>query len=69
MIKAAKELEFTSNEELFNYVLESLINGQRAQVRELISSIRRSRAIGEFIYWLNDTPMDISFYRELKEMI
>jgi len=48
MIKIAKELEMGSNEELFQYVVDSDINGQPSQVRELIKSIKASRAIVEF---------------------
>ena len=69
MIKKAKELNFTSNEDLFWYVYESIVNGQRQQARDLVASIRRSRATGELIYWMNSQEMNSDIFRERKEMI
>ena len=37
----AKELEFKTAEDYFNYIVESLINGQRQQVRDLFNAMRK----------------------------
>tara|TARA_R110000850_G_scaffold3473_2_gene16773 strand:- start:3031 stop:3258 length:228 start_codon:yes stop_codon:yes gene_type:complete len=37
----AKEYEFNTKEEYFNYIVETLINGQRQQVRDLFNAMRR----------------------------
>ncbi len=69
MIKAAKELQFQDNTELFEYILDSIINGQRSQARELVASVRRSRATGKLLYWIMEHETLDTYLRELKEMI
>lgn len=39
-ITLAKELDFETEEQYFDYILDSEINGQRQQVRSLISDMR-----------------------------
>ncbi len=38
IIKTAKKLDFTSNEEFFNYIIESYINGQKSQFIKLMTN-------------------------------
>ena len=38
IIKTAKKLDFTSNEEFFNYIIESYINGQKSQFTKLMTN-------------------------------
>ena len=38
IIKTAKELDFTTNEEFFNYIIESYMNGQKSQFTKLITN-------------------------------
>jgi len=36
----AKEYDFNTKEEYFNYIVESLINGNRTQVKELFNQMK-----------------------------
>jgi len=38
----AKEYDFETKEDYYNYIVESLINGQRQQVRDLFNAMRKS---------------------------
>jgi dimeric dUTPase (all-alpha-NTP-PPase superfamily) len=39
LLELAKELDFNTEEDYINYIVESLINGQRKQVKELMMQI------------------------------
>lgn len=35
LLKAAKELDFTTNEQLYEYLIETYYNGQQGQLKKL----------------------------------
>ena len=39
LIQLAKDLEFNTESEYINYIVESLINGQRKQVKDLMQAV------------------------------
>jgi len=41
LITLAKELDFTTEHEYFDYIIESEINGQMSQVKELIQDMKK----------------------------
>lgn len=41
LLTLAKDHEFSTEEEYFNYIIDSYINGQRQQVRELFNDMRK----------------------------
>ena len=54
LLTLAKELDFTTEHEYFDYIISSEINGQRSQVRKLISEMKRSDQI-TFVYYAECT--------------
>lgn len=53
--KNIKDLDFSTIEEYFNYIVESEINGQRSQVHSLIDKLSKLQKKA-FLEWLNDCP-------------
>ncbi len=41
LITLAKEYDFNTELEYFNYIIESIVNGQRKQARELINKMQK----------------------------
>jgi ABC-type metal ion transport system substrate-binding protein len=53
ILELAKELDFTTEQEYFEYIIDSEINGQRQQVKRLIKALKKDD-IKTFIFWLDD---------------
>ena len=49
--KLYKDLDFKSEEEYYNYVIESSINGQNQQCGDLISQLTKQEK-KDFFHWL-----------------
>ena len=59
--------EFKSQEEFFNYVLESFINGQMMQVRNLYRTVKKHFSLTAFVDYLNE--FDSDHVKELKDYL
>jgi hypothetical protein len=51
----AKEYDFTTDTEYFDYIVDSLINGDRAQVRQLFNKMHNSDKENFLINYLDKT--------------
>ena len=50
----AREHDFTTKDEYFNYIVESLVNGQRQQVRDLFNKMKGCDQQDFLINYLSD---------------
>ena len=50
----AKEYDFQTKEQYFDYIVESLINGQRQQVKDLFNQMKKSDQQEFLIDYLKD---------------
>ena len=67
--KTLKEFEFKSIFDYFEYIIESRINGNYAQVKELIKSLSSSQWV-DFVEYLKDqSSQDIVTYIKAREGI
>ena len=55
-------LDFSSWDELYEYILESKLNGQHKQSKEIYKSLSKQRQV-EYIDWLRETL----FYDEMPD--
>lgn len=46
-----KELEFTKETEYYDYIIDSIVNGQRAQARDLIKAMSKDKTKEAFKYF------------------
>lgn len=69
----AKEYDFNDSTEYYNYILDSVINGQRQQARNLIEAMRKGDKKQAIVYFediliswdlSNEQP-----YEEVKKML
>jgi hypothetical protein len=58
--KTLKEYGFKSIEEYFNYIVDSGINGNFSQVRELFNKLNKKQMI-LFFNWLNANEIKFNF--------
>lgn len=64
--KLAEELELgTTPVDYFNYIIDSLVNGQRSQVRELFNQMHKEDKKVFLFQWLEDGNRD---HEEAKEI-
>jgi len=67
MKKLLKVYGFTSNEQYYDMVLESLVNGQRTQAREQFKAMPRDNR-KEMVMYVNHNPVSDNatfFFQEL----
>lgn len=62
----AKELDFNNSTEYFDYILESVINGQRKQARDLIEAMRKGAKKTALVYFYDFSGDDV---QEVKDML
>ena len=55
--KTLKEYEFKCIEDYFNYIIESKINGNYSQVKDLIKNLSKEQK-RDFIAFIKDCPQD-----------
>ncbi len=53
-----KDLEFSTIEDIFNYIVESKINGNYSQTRELVQKLSKSQ-FKDFLRYLNNNMWDL----------
>lgn len=67
-----KDLDFSSWQEMYEYILESKMNGQHKQSKELYKGLSERRQV-EYIDWLRETlfydDMPNSKLKELQQII
>ena len=51
----AKEYDWESEQDYFNYIVESLINGQRQQCKDLFNKMKRSDQDNFLINYLDES--------------
>ncbi len=63
--KYIKDLEFKTIEDVYHYILESNLNGNRSQCKELIKKLN-SRQWISFLNWFSGRG-DLIYYCKLRE--
>lgn len=65
LLKQAKSLDFTSIHELYDYVIESKVNGQPSQVRSLIKDMPKEGRKDFYRYAAGQRNTDALFCAEV----
>lgn len=66
--KDIKDYDFQNMDQYFDYVLESIVNGQRQQARDLISCFSQRQRNQFAVYLDNDCPFHHSYIDEAKKI-
>ena len=61
-----KSYDFKTIEDYFEYIAESIINGQRSQARRLVSELSKKQLLAAYNYFNDDFT---HFFGEAKQMI
>ena len=68
IITLAKELDFSTEDEYYNYICDSYINGQMQQVRKLFAAMRKGDQ-KYFIENIRDYSENKEFYSYILDLI
>ena len=64
--KTIEEYEFKTMEDYFNYISDSIINGQRQQARSLIKDLSKAQRKEAYNFFNDDYS---SFFGEAKQLV
>lgn len=67
--KYLKELEFSNINGVFDYILESIANGQISQAKETINLMSQRQKNAFVMYLENDCPFHQSYIETAKKML